>query len=487
MIQLRPIPRFAIVGHPNKGKSSLVATLSQDDSVAISALSGTTRSNHCYPMKVDGEVLYELIDTPGFQRSRAALQWMEQRSVSPADRFDVVRAFLEAHQNDPKFEAECYLLKPVIEGAGVLYVVDGSLPYSSEYYCEMEILRWTGRPRMALINRIGSENYAEQWQRALSQYFSIVRQFNAQSADFKQQIQLLSGFSELDEGWYEPLNQAVTALRNQRSYRLNQSAWHISAMVNEMLVLKIESQCKSDDLKKDATNAITERHESRFREQLREIERACRRRIETLYSYQNLSTEEDQIDLYNEDLFSKVNWDFFGLTKKQLVAAGAISGAAAGGGIDLMLGGASLMAVTGASAVIGGLTALFGGKDIARVLKLDKRSKTHYLTVGPIKNLSFPYVVLGRAIFHHSVIARRTHAQRHAARLIASGQLDIPYQNSNRKQLAAIFAKMRGAKKNNEKLTALLSNHVSEILHQAMDQISSNDDSSTPSSNSGTK
>ena len=30
-----PVPRLAVVGHPNKGKSSLVATLAQDDSVAL--------------------------------------------------------------------------------------------------------------------------------------------------------------------------------------------------------------------------------------------------------------------------------------------------------------------------------------------------------------------------------------------------------------------------------------------------------------------
>ena len=30
-------PRFAVVGHPNKGKSSIVAALAQNDAVAISS------------------------------------------------------------------------------------------------------------------------------------------------------------------------------------------------------------------------------------------------------------------------------------------------------------------------------------------------------------------------------------------------------------------------------------------------------------------
>ena len=36
-------PLFAIVGHPNKGKSSIVSTLAQDESVTISPIPGTTR------------------------------------------------------------------------------------------------------------------------------------------------------------------------------------------------------------------------------------------------------------------------------------------------------------------------------------------------------------------------------------------------------------------------------------------------------------
>ena len=48
------VPRLAVVGHPNKGKSSLVATLAHDDSVAISPHPGTTLAAREYPMRVDG-------------------------------------------------------------------------------------------------------------------------------------------------------------------------------------------------------------------------------------------------------------------------------------------------------------------------------------------------------------------------------------------------------------------------------------------------
>lgn len=42
-------PTFAVVGHPNKGKSSVVATLSQNDAIAIALEPGTTRKRQAYP------------------------------------------------------------------------------------------------------------------------------------------------------------------------------------------------------------------------------------------------------------------------------------------------------------------------------------------------------------------------------------------------------------------------------------------------------
>ena len=98
-------PLFAVVGHPNKGKSSIVSTLAQDDSVAISPVPGTTVSDRTYPMIVDDEVLYVLVDTPGFQRARAALEWMQSQAGSAHERPAIVRRFVEAHRDDPRFVA----------------------------------------------------------------------------------------------------------------------------------------------------------------------------------------------------------------------------------------------------------------------------------------------------------------------------------------------------------------------------------------------
>ena len=78
-------PVLVVVGHPNKGKSSIVSTLAQDDSVRIAPQPGTTIKSRRFPMRVDEQVLYTLVDTPGFQRARRALQWLQQHATSVAE------------------------------------------------------------------------------------------------------------------------------------------------------------------------------------------------------------------------------------------------------------------------------------------------------------------------------------------------------------------------------------------------------------------
>ena len=132
-------PIFAIVGHPNKGKSSIVATLAEDEFVAISPDPGTTRMARSFRMRINEQVLYELVDTPGFQRPRAILEWLRQHERGADARPQVIRDFVAAHADADRFQNEVELLKPILAGAGVLYVVDGAHPYGPEYEPEMEV------------------------------------------------------------------------------------------------------------------------------------------------------------------------------------------------------------------------------------------------------------------------------------------------------------------------------------------------------------
>ena len=205
-------PRFAVVGRVNKGKSSIISTLAEDERVAISPLPGTTRVNAEFPVQVDGRTLFVLVDTPGFEDAPSALAWLQEGQPSPDERRARVEAFVATFKGSQDFEEEVELLQPVLQGAGILYVVDGTKPYNDYYESEMEILRWTGRPSMALINRIGEGDHTDAWRAALEQYFKVVRDFDAPTATFEERHRLLTTFRELSDPWREALQEAIDAL-----------------------------------------------------------------------------------------------------------------------------------------------------------------------------------------------------------------------------------------------------------------------------------
>src|SRR5690606_17221497 len=70
------VPHLCVVGHPNKGKSSIVSTLTENDSVRIGTESGTTTNADSFEFMLDQRVLLRLTDTPGFQRARQVLSWL---------------------------------------------------------------------------------------------------------------------------------------------------------------------------------------------------------------------------------------------------------------------------------------------------------------------------------------------------------------------------------------------------------------------------
>ncbi|MFN9704521.1 MAG: GTPase, partial [Planctomycetota bacterium] len=70
-------PAFVVVGNVNQGTSSIVAALTEDQGVPIDAMPGTTRTAAEYAFRIGGEVAFRVVDTPGFQRARHALQWLQ--------------------------------------------------------------------------------------------------------------------------------------------------------------------------------------------------------------------------------------------------------------------------------------------------------------------------------------------------------------------------------------------------------------------------
>jgi hypothetical protein len=449
-------PVFAVVGHPNKGKSSIVATLAADDSVRIGAEAGTTRHCRAYPMTVDDQVLYTLVDTPGFQRSRRAWEWMRQHETTADRHVDVVRTFVEVHRRQSLFADECELLEPILNGAGILYVVDGSVPYGEEYEPEMEILRWTGQPSMALINPIGPADHLEAWRRALGQYFRVVRVFNAVMAEFNKRTELLRGFGQLKEEWREPLEHAALSLeRDQTAKRLR-----AARAVAETLVVMLSHRIESRIGHQPRLETLRPELEERFRADLRRFEQRARDRVEAIYAHRRIARRETILDLADEDLFAERTWLAFGLSRRDLVATGAVGGAATGAFVDAHLGGASLFAGAILGAGIGASLAWWtaGRLVTVRIMNLPLGGKA--VVAGPTKNPNFPYVALNRARYHRLGVAMRSHAMQGELALTADPHEVIqPLTAEVRRELESTFRKVRragNAFEGTEKLATLI-------------------------------
>lgn len=406
-------PAFAIVGHPNKGKSSLVATLARDASVRVGPEPGTTVQAREFPMRAAGKVLYVLIDTPGFQRARATLDWLKRHDTGAASRAGVVERFVREHEGGERFRNECELLRPVVNGAGLIYVVDGATPYGPEYDAEMEILRWTGQPSLAVINPIGEPRFVEPWRRALEQFFRVVRVLDVLKAPFEQQLELLRAFGQLREGWRQPLDEAVAALIENRQRQRADAARVIAELIADALTYQeTKDLASTDDASRYATSL-----ETSYKRRLRAIEERARRDVEAMYGFDGLDREEADMKLLETDLLSRESWLVFGLKKRDLVVVSATGGALAGGVVDSALLGASFLAGSVIGGVIGGALGYFSTAKLADVKILRQPMGGIRLRYGPSRNVQFPFVLLNRALLHHSVVAGRTHAQRGAVSL----------------------------------------------------------------------
>jgi len=459
-------PAFAVVGHPNKGKSSLVATLAMDDRVAVAPQAGTTTRSTAYPLRVDGRPLYTLVDTPGFQRARRVLarlnEQAERRGGSAADRPAVVAAFVNEPANADRFPDEVELLRPIVEGAGILYVVDGSVPYGSEYEAEMEVLRWTGRPSLAVINPIGPADYLRPWAAALGQYFRVVRVLNAVTAPWVKRLELLRAFGQLDERWTAQLDQAVAVLERDRERRRREAAVEVAELLTEAVTLSVTNKLPPDADAKPHMDPLLERYKGK----LRRLEARARRKVEAVYEHHGLERQETEIELLDEDLFSRRAWLLFGLRRRDLIGAGAIGGAAAGGFVDASVGGASFLLGTAIGAAAGGALGWFGAGKLADVKIVNQPLGGVELRCGPTKNVNFPFVLLGRARLHHAVVAGRTHAQRGELRLgddpAQAGAMNrLP--DDTRKSLAKLFKQLHRASPTGEARRRTAEGLVDEI------------------------
>jgi len=424
-------PVFAVVGHPNKGKSSIVSTIAQNDNISISPRSGTTRDTQHYDILI-GAARYTLVDTPGFQRPARALAWLQEHAPSADRRRDAVEQFIADPQCRQQFPEEVMLLKPIMEGAAILYVVDGSRPYGAEYETEMEILRWTGQASMALINPIENEDHVQDWQQALGQYFKIVRVFNAMQADFEKVVAILEAFSHIREEWQLALADIVSEYRKQRATQLEESA----SLLAELLTRLCTYQMSQKVLSKSQADRLKGILGKKYFNDMRKIEHQHHNSLKSLYQYHHLESTIDELPLEG-NLFDTEKWIMWGLNRKQLTVAATIAGAATGAVVDIALAGSSVMLGALGGGLLGAGSAWLGADRISSFQVKGLPLGGYEAHQGPIQNRNFPYVVLGRFLYLTDALRHRTHAHRERLQ-ISEGDLSARIGQLSSEQQAGL-------------------------------------------------
>lgn len=420
--------RFAVVGRVNKGKSSVLATLVEEADnarIRVSATPGETTRCQSIPLILNGETLVEFIDTPGFNQARRALAWLREhhREEEGAARLDAVREFVRTFRDREEFVDECRLLQPILDGAGIVYVVDASKPYRPDFAAEMEILRWTGRPRMAVMNFLtGDTSHESEWRERLGEFFNLTREFNAHTARFRERIRLLRHLLEIEDRHRDNIEKTIRLLEAGWDRRRDEAADVVVGLLQRALTEKAcQNFSQEDNRRAHRRQQVESELQEAYRAQVRALEAAQHARLSELYRHQKAEYIHPVAGdlLEGDDLFAEETWQVLGLAPMQLAVASGLAGGAAGAVVDVATGGATHGLGTVFGAVGGFLGALWKGRALAEI-KIDHPLLGNAglnpggvkLCAGPPKNPNFPWVLLDRALYHFEHLVTRSHGRR---------------------------------------------------------------------------
>ncbi len=427
------IPEFAVIGHPNEGKSSVVSTLTENDRIEVSRVPGETIVSKPYTVKIDGKSIIRFVDTPGFQVPRQTLEWFKSYNGQPDE---ILNTFIKVHKNDPFFSDECELLSPVAKGAGIIYVVDGSRPVRDDDLAEMEILRLSGRPRIAIINsKTRDRDYASEWKQEFLKQFNAIRIFNSNTAGFIDRMKMLESLKVIDQEWESSLSEVILAFKQDWRKRNLIAAGLISSTIEECISFHVSQPIRPEDNKA----LINEKLLQKYQTHLKTLESRMFKKIRDLFKHHLYDHSLPEYSVLQHDLFSKQTWELLGLTQKQLAAAGAIAGGTMGAVIDAAAAGITFGVFSALGGVIGAGSTLLGAKKLADKKQTGFNFGGDKFQVGPNKNPQFLYILMDRALIYYAYIVNRPHGKRDQDTLFSK---DAPSKKGYSTQLSQAQKKL---------------------------------------------
>lgn len=341
--------RIAVVGHTNTGKTSLLRTLTRDKSFGeVSAMPSTTRHVQGARLAIGNEVVVELFDTPGLEEAIALLESLDSQSaVSYRDGPTQIEALLEDPAAQGRFEQEAKVLRQLLRSDAAVYVIDVRDPVLAKYRDELAILNRCAKPLLPLLNFVSSENSHEaQWRDALARLgLHVVVSFDTVAPALEGESIFYEKLATLLDVRGKGLAALMASHRDDAEQRRDAACAQIAELVIDV------ATCRVDYLDGDNASTVVLRD---FNERVRAREQACVDAMLSLYRFSREDLSASPLPFsegqWRDDLFDPNTLAALGLN----VGSGAAAGAAAGFGVDLLLGGASLGTGAAVGALMGG-------------------------------------------------------------------------------------------------------------------------------------
>ena len=340
-----PAINVAVVGHTNAGKTSLIRTLLRDDHFGkVDETAGTTRYVEKSVIFAGDDAVLNLFDTPGFEDSSALLQALDELSKTTEVRLpaDLLRVFIRQAERFPDFEQETKVLRQAINSDVQLYLIDVREPLLGKYRDEVEILSKAGKPILPVFNFIaGNSEALTRWREQMAQFnLHAALEFDTVAFDFEAEKRLYQKLQSLLEPRYDSL-QSLINYRQEVWKSLNHAASRrIFQLLTEVACYRRESEGKA---------AFSDADVASMQDFVRNAEKQTLQDLLAIFAFTQTDVELQQLAVsdgqWELDIFSPHMLKDFGLN----AGATALKGAAAGAGIDLMVGGLSL----GAAAMLG--------------------------------------------------------------------------------------------------------------------------------------
>ncbi|AWN15968.1 DUF3482 domain-containing protein [Salinisphaera sp. LB1] len=486
------VPTFAVVGKVNMGKSAVLATLLEEDDdaiIRISAEPGETTRCQRLSLVLDGIERLRFIDTPGFQQPIEALRAIRALAADPArgPGPETLAAFVDRYRDSNEFVDECRLLAPLIEGAGVLYVVDPDVRLHDAFIAEIEILRLSAGPRLAVLNphhretEVRPGRHAEAWRTELGKSFNLVRTFDAFAARFTARRELLAALNRIDERDHDHLNATIALLDAEWQQRREEAAERIQAFLRAALTLREQADYADGELPEAARRAAIAEAGRRYYARIAELERDAANALLDLYRHRHTRAATAAAPVGEGlDLAHDETWRRFGLTRRQLTFAGVAVGAGAGVSVDAGTLGHTLGLGTLIGGGVGGALAYFKGDALPTLnVSLGRPGALvgggRRITLGPPKNPNFAWILLDSVLIRYRAIIERTHAARDVGELAAgaadgarrkAGAIVHRLDSDRQKRLARWFravAKSRGSEERDAEARAVIEATLAEI------------------------